>query len=104
VPSGSLPSEGGAVLDDVDAVIAACDAVFVCTWTAAHLEEVDRLCAAGVPVFCEKPLSTELATAEELVAVRSRRARVPNMVGLVLRSSPALPRCASSCGSWGRAG
>lgn len=77
------------MVGDIDAVIDACDAVFVCTWTAAHLEQVRRLCEAGIPLFCEKPLSTDLASAGELVAA-VQDSGTPNMVGLVLRSSPAL--------------
>jgi len=81
--------EGGTVVGDLDAVAEAADAVFVCTWTAAHLEQVRRLCDAGVAVFCEKPLSTDLDSARELVEVVAA-SRTTNMVGLVLRSSPAL--------------
>jgi len=84
-----VADEGGAVVDDLDAVIGAADAVFVCTWTAAHLEQVRRICEAGVPVFCEKPLATDLDSARELVEVVERSGAL-NMVGLVLRSSPAL--------------
>jgi predicted dehydrogenase len=67
-------------------VIAASDAVFVCTWTAAHERAVDLAAAAGVPVFCEKPLSVDLASARRVAAAG---AAVPTMVGLVLRSTPA---------------
>ena len=84
-----VADEGGRVVDDLDDVADAADAVFVCTWTAAHLEQVRRLCDAGVAVFCEKPLSTALAPARELAEV-VRSSGTTNMVGLVLRSSPAL--------------
>lgn len=80
---------GGEVVADIESVIAASDAVFVCTWTAAHLDAVRTLTAAGVPVFCEKPLSTDLAHAAELAAAVDA-SPAPDMVGLVLRSSPAL--------------
>ena len=80
---------GATVHDDVASVVAGCDAVFVCTWTSAHLDAVRAVVDAGLPVFCEKPLSTDLSSARTLVEV-VERARVPNMVGLVLRSSPAL--------------
>lgn len=84
-----VADEGGVVVDSIDAVIAASDAVFVCTWTAAHLECVRAVAAAGLPLFCEKPLGTDLATATELVEV-VEAAGVINIVGLVLRSSPAI--------------
>ena len=73
--------EGGTVVGDLDAVAEAADAVFVCTWTAAHLEQVRRLCDAGVAVFCEKPLSTDLDSARELVAVVAA-SRTTNMNGV----------------------
>ena len=81
--------EGGRVVDRVEDVVEASDAVFVCTWTADHLESVRTVVEAGVPVFCEKPLSTDLASARELVRTVDASG-VPNAVGLVLRSSPAL--------------
>jgi predicted dehydrogenase len=84
-----VADEGGQVCDDVAQVIAASDAVMVCTWTAAHLDAVRQVVAAGLPVFCEKPLATDLAVANELVRV-VEAAGVPNMVGLVLRTSPAV--------------
>jgi myo-inositol 2-dehydrogenase/D-chiro-inositol 1-dehydrogenase len=64
------------------------DAVYVCTWTSEHPRLVDAVTAAGLPVFCEKPLATSLAGAEELAAT-VRAAGVVNQVGLVLRRSPA---------------
>lgn len=79
---------GGTVVDSIDAVIDGSDAVYVCTWTAAHAAVVERVVAAGRPVFCEKPLATDVATAEAMVA-GVERAGVVNQCGLVLRRSPA---------------
>lgn len=45
--------------------------------------------AAGRPVFCEKPLSTDVEGARELVDL-VRGSGLPNAVGLVLRSTPAM--------------
>ena len=81
--------EGGRAVDSVAEVIAAADAVFVCTWTSDHLESVRRVVEAGLPVFCEKPLSTGLGAAQQLVEV-VEGSGLPNAVGLVLRSSPAM--------------
>jgi predicted dehydrogenase len=75
------------VVADAAEVAARSDAVWVCTPTAAHREAVDAACAAGRAVFCEKPLSTDLAAAEALVAA-THRAGVPSQSGLVLRSAP----------------
>ena len=88
--AGSFAADHGAtVVCDVAELVERCDAVFVCTWTADHLGSVRAVVEAGLPVFCEKPLSTDLASARELVRA-VEQSGVPNMVGLVLRSSPAL--------------
>lgn len=79
---------GGEILDSVDAVIEASDVIYVCTWTSAHPEIVARAAAAGKPIFCEKPLAVDLATAQKMASVVAE-AEVPNQVGLVLRRSPA---------------
>jgi predicted dehydrogenase len=80
---------GGSVVDTIDELAAVCDAVFVCTWTSAHLDAATRLASAGMPIFCEKPLARDLSEARRLVEAVEQSA-APNMVGLVLRSSPAL--------------
>ena len=68
-------------------VAARADAVWVCTPTAAHREAVDAAIHAMRAVFCEKPLSTGLAAAGELVAAVDA-SEVPAQSGLVLRSAP----------------
>jgi len=77
-----------AALSSAEAVVAASDAVYVCTWTAAHPELVAAVAEAGKPVFCEKPLAVDLATAQAMTDVVAA-AGVVNQVGLVLRHSPA---------------
>ncbi len=74
-------------VDSVGAVLDACDVVFVCTWTSAHLEAVAAAAERGMPVFCEKPLATDLAGAVEMCDLVDA-AGVANEVGLVLRSAP----------------
>lgn len=81
--------EGGTAVGSPEELVDRCDAVFVCTWTSAHLAGVRSAVAAGRAVFCEKPLSTDLDGAVELVEVVSSSG-VVNAVGLVLRSTPAL--------------
>jgi predicted dehydrogenase len=81
--------KGATVCDSLGELLDRCDAVFVCTWTAAHRDAVLAAAARGTPVFCEKPLATDLAGADEL-CLAVRNAGVANMVGLVLRSSPPL--------------
>jgi len=81
-------SAHGASLSTTDPseVIAAVDAVWICTPTSSHRALVESAARAGVAIFCEKPLATTLADAEAMAAAA---ASVPSQVGLVLRSSPA---------------
>jgi predicted dehydrogenase len=73
------------VTPDLDALVAAVDAVWVCTWTAAHAEAVAAAAQRGRAVYCEKPLATSLGAA---TAVAADLETVPHQVGLVLRYSP----------------
>jgi predicted dehydrogenase len=65
------------------------DAVYVCVPTSGHKELVLGAAARGKHVFCEKPLATNLADVQEMVAAVDR-AGVKAGVGLVLRHSPIL--------------
>jgi predicted dehydrogenase len=65
------------------------DMVYVCVPTAGHRELVLRAAERGKHVFCEKPLATNLADVEEMVAA-VEAAGVKTGVGLVLRHSPIL--------------
>ena len=77
-----------AAVGSVEEVLDACDAVFVCTWTSEHAAQVEQAAARGLPIFCEKPLAVDLATATRMVEV-VEASGVIAMVGLVLRTSPA---------------
>jgi UDP-N-acetyl-2-amino-2-deoxyglucuronate dehydrogenase len=81
---GARPAE---VVSSAAEVAARCDAIWVCTPTADHREAVDAALAARRAVFCEKPLSTDLAEADALVAA-VEVAGVLSQCGLVLRSAP----------------
>ncbi|HET6952902.1 MAG TPA: Gfo/Idh/MocA family oxidoreductase [Acidimicrobiales bacterium] len=64
------------------------DAVYVTAWTSEHARLVRKAAAAGVAVFCEKPLAADAPTVAGMVdAVES--AGVVNQVGLVLRFLPS---------------
>jgi myo-inositol 2-dehydrogenase/D-chiro-inositol 1-dehydrogenase len=78
---------GATALDSPAAVVAQCDALWICTPTSAHRSAVDAALAARRAVFCEKPLATDLARAESLVNAVTA-AGVPAQSGLVLRSAP----------------
>jgi len=90
-----------AVAPDLGTLLGAVDAVWVCTWTAAHLEAVEAAADLGVAVFCEKPLAPDLASAERVAAALQR---VPHQVGLVLRGAPVFAHAAAiiSSGRYGR--
>ena len=82
-------ASGAPVCVTEDEVLDRSDAVFVCTWTSEHPRLVAAVVERGLPVFCEKPLATDLAGALAMTqAVEA--AGVTNQVGLVLRRSPAL--------------
>jgi predicted dehydrogenase len=72
----------------VDDLLDGCDAVFVCTWTSEHLAGVRAATERGLPVFCEKPLSTDLRSATALADLVDVSG-VVNQVGLSLRTAPA---------------
>jgi myo-inositol 2-dehydrogenase/D-chiro-inositol 1-dehydrogenase len=78
---------GADVVDGLSELMRRCDAVWVCTPTASHRGVVDAALAAGVAIFCEKPLDTDLAGADRLVAAVTAGG-VPAQSGLVLQSAP----------------
>jgi predicted dehydrogenase len=79
---------GAEVATSEDALIAACDAVYVTTWTVEHRRLVEQVAAAGRALFCEKPLAATLPDALAMVDA-VEHAGVVNQVGLVLRDSPS---------------
>ncbi len=85
----------------LDELVADVDVVWVCTWTAAHLEAVLAACEQSRAIFCEKPLAPSLVEAERLGRAL---ARVPHQVGLVLRHAPVFRAAADivASGRYGR--
>jgi myo-inositol 2-dehydrogenase/D-chiro-inositol 1-dehydrogenase len=75
----------------LDTLVHAVDVVWICTWTAAHLEAVECAADAGRAVFCEKPLAPDLATCDRVARALDR---VPHQVGLVLRYAPVFATAA----------
>jgi predicted dehydrogenase len=65
------------------------DVVYVTVPTAWHKDLVLRAAEKGKHIFCEKPLATNLADVQEMVAA-AERAGVKTGVGLVLRHSPII--------------
>jgi predicted dehydrogenase len=92
---------GGDAARTLEDMLEAIDVVWVCTWTAAHLAAVEAAAARGLPIFCEKPLAPDLASAR---AVTRLLERVPHQVGLVLRWAPVFRTIAAriASGEFGR--
>ena len=93
---------GATAARTLDELLDTVDVVWVCTWTAAHVEPCEGAAGRGLPIFCEKPLAPDLATATRVTAALER---VPHQVGLVLRWAPVFRECAArvASGEFGRA-
>ncbi len=87
---------GATPMSSIEAVVDAVDAVWVCTWTAAHREAVECAASAGRAIFCEKPLAPNY---EECERVAAALATVPHQVGLVLRHAPVFALAAEHVAS-----
>ncbi|MSO78394.1 MAG: Gfo/Idh/MocA family oxidoreductase [Acidimicrobiia bacterium] len=92
---------GAEAYKDLDSFLDAVDAVWVCTWTAAHEPVVAAAVARGLAVFCEKPLAP---TFDGCKRVAGLLASVPHQVGLVLRYAPVFRAAAEAVasGQYGR--
>jgi predicted dehydrogenase len=84
ITGGEVATSAAEIIDSPDI-----DAVYICVPTAYHKDLVLRAAARGKHIFCEKPLATNLADVEEMVAT-VEAAGVHAAVGLVLRHSPIL--------------
>lgn len=88
VRCGELAHHCGAVVcASLEELVAANDAVFVCSWTGAHRAAVEAAAGAGLAIFCEKPLAPTLEEAQAMVDAVRRRG-VAHQVGLPLRWVP----------------
>ena len=63
------------------------DAVAVCSSTDTHVDLIERAAAAGKAIFCEKPVSLDLAEVDRALAA-VEAAGVPFMVGFNRRFDP----------------
>jgi predicted dehydrogenase len=75
---------GATAFTDLDALLAAVDAVYICTMPQFHREAVERAAAASKAVFCEKPLAASVEDAQAIQAV-VERAAIPFMMGFNFR-------------------
>ena len=64
------------------------EAVVVTTWDTAHAQYVMASLREGKPVFCEKPLATEVHECEEIVAAEQAFGKRIIQVGFMRRFDP----------------
>lgn len=76
---------------DVDACVAAADAVVVASPARTHAEIARRAIAAGKPCLVEKPFALDVAQAEDVARLADERG-VPVLAGHLLLFHPAVER------------
>jgi myo-inositol 2-dehydrogenase/D-chiro-inositol 1-dehydrogenase len=77
-------SDYGALLDDRDI-----DAVWLVTPSALHAQQIVDALQAGKHVFCEKPLSLDLAECERVLAEARRHPQLQATIGFMRRFDPS---------------
>ena len=84
---------GVPMLASAEAVIAACDCLYVAAPPAAHIPLAEAAFAAGRAVFLEKPLATDLGLARAFLA-RAEASGARAAVNFPMASSPAVTQLA----------
>ena len=74
--------------DAVDDLLAEVDAVAICSTTETHADLIVAAARAGKAIFCEKPISLELAEVDRALAAVDE-AGVPFQIGFNRRFDPA---------------
>ena len=89
----ALPRADARIHPDLEAMLDAdeIDAALVCVPSDLHLATVQRLCAAGLPILCEKPVGVTAHDARE-AATLTATSGVPLQVGFWRRFVPSLRR------------
>jgi predicted dehydrogenase len=77
-----------AIVDDAASVIALADAVYIAVPPLFHREYVEACVAAGVGVFCEKPLGIDVTQSRALVELVAASG-VPAGVNFVFSAAPS---------------
>ena len=65
------------------------DAVFIVTPTSLHAEQIVAALSAGKHVFCEKPLSLDLADCQRVEVEAAKHAKLKVMIGYGRRFDPS---------------
>lgn len=76
-----------------DELLASVDALVIAATTTAHAELLQAAVEAGVPSFCEKPISHDLQRSREVVALIHQR-NVPVQMGFQRRFDPGFQAAA----------
>ena len=82
---------GGSVADDVEAAVADCDAVLICSPTPTHAELIEAAVRHGKAIFCEKPIDLDLDRVDRLIG-QVEESGVPFFVGFNRRFDPSFAR------------
>ncbi len=80
-------SVGARTVDTTGELLASVDAVVIAAASSAHAELIHACADAGLPTFCEKPITIDLATTAEVVD-HVRRAGIPLQMGFQRRFDP----------------
>ena len=83
-----------------DELLASVDAVVIAATTTAHAELLQASVEAGIPTFCEKPISHDLNRSREVVALIHQR-NVPVQMGFQRRFDPGFQAAADLVASGG---
>lgn len=83
----SAATHGTVFNGDLDRVLAACDAVAICSETVRHADLIERAARAGCAVLCEKPLATSLADCDRIASAVAD-AGIPFMQSFPKRFDP----------------
>ena len=75
---------GAGVAPDAEAMIGHIDAMVVAAATGVHAEMMLLAAEAGIPVFCEKPIATDLPATDEVVE-RLSALNIPAQIGFQRR-------------------
>jgi predicted dehydrogenase len=76
------------VVDTAEEVVDAADLVYIAVPPRAHAVYVELVVSAGRAIFCEKPLGTDVAESERIVAL-VESSGLPSAVNFVHGSAPA---------------
>ena len=84
LPAPRLYKDYGALLEDREV-----DAVWLVTPSALHAQQIVDALRAGKHVFCEKPLSLDLAECERVLAEAERHSHLQATIGFMRRFDPS---------------